>query len=742
MKSTILFLVFSLFFLDGFGQIGFEQNIIVTDSDGANSVYPVDLDGDGDLDLAVSSHWWGRIGWYENLDGQGSFGIERIITNSASAARSVYAADLDGDGDMDLLSASALDDKIAWYENVDGLGNFGAQQIISTDANSAQAVFASDLDGDGDIDVLSASSSDDKIAWYENTDGLGTFSSEQIITTDAMSANSVFASDLDGDGDMDVLSASYNDDKVAWYENTDGQGSFSLPQIISLEGDGAYSVYAEDIDGDGDVDVLSASLYDDKVAWFENVDGQGNFGVQQIISLEADEANSVYAVDFDGDGDMDVLSSSNEDDKVAWYENIDGAGTFGTQQIITTNEVEVKSAYADDLDGDGDMDVLSVSTSLSYGEIHWYENEDGLGQFGAGNKLSKIARSAKSVFAADIDGDGDEDVLSASAQDDKIAWYDNRDGQGDFSNQIIITTDADGAFSVYATDLDGDGDMDVLSASYLDNKIAWYENLDGSGNFSAQQIISTDAEQAVNVYASDLDGDGDMDVLSASYLDSKIAWYENTDGQGTFGLQQIITTDAMGAQSVMTNDLDGDGDMDVLSASSDDDKIAWYENTDGQGNFGTQQIITTDAIGAQSVTTNDLDGDGDMDVLSASFEDGKIAWYKNTDGIGNFGAQVIISDYDLQAESVFSIDLDSDGDIDVLSASAYDDKIVWYENIDGQGTFAPEALITYNILEAESVYATDIDGDGDVDVLSASSDDSQIAWYKNCLLYTSDAADE
>jgi hypothetical protein len=91
-------------------------------------------------------------------------------------------------------------------------------------------------------------------------------------------------------------------------------------------------------------------------------------------------------------------------------------------------------------------------------------------------------------------------------------------------------TSANGARSVYATDLDGDGDADVLSASQLDDKIAWYENL-GGGSFGAQQVITTSAYGARSVYATDLDGDGDADVLSASWLDDKIAWYENLNWQ-------------------------------------------------------------------------------------------------------------------------------------------------------------------------------------------------------------------
>ncbi len=345
------------------------------------------------------------------------------------------------------------------------------------------------------------------------------FAPSIAITNTSNGAESVFSSDLDGDGDQDVLSVSYLDDNITWYEN-DGNGNFIEQNIVNTLADGLQAVYIKDLDGDGDQDLLSASYVDDKIAWYENV-GMEIFGGQNIISLQADAASSVFAADLDGDGDQDVLSASSEDDKIAWYEN-NGLGFFGDQIVIS-----IQADYA------------------------------------------------QSVYAADLDGDGDEDVLSASSEDNKIAWYEN-DGNGNFGEQKVISLETTWAQTVATADLDEDGDQDVLTLSYDDYKIAWYEN-DGNGNFGWQKIISIQTITANSVFSSDLDGDGDQDMLTASYNNNKIVWYEN-EGNGNFGVQNIINTQAVGAISACATDLDGDGDQDVISASLEDDKIAWYEN--------------------------------------------------------------------------------------------------------------------------------------------------------------------
>lgn len=351
------------------------------------------------------------------------FGGQQIISTNADLPRSVYAADLDGDGNMDVISASEADDKVAWYKNTNGLGDFGSQIVITENLDAAIDVYAADLDGDGDMDVLSAAKQDDRIVWFENTDGLGSFSSQNIITTLTNGAISVFATDLDGDGDMDVLSASYNDNKIAWYENTDGLGNFGPQQIITNQAMSTRDVYAADLDGDDDMDVLAVSTASDEMLWFENLDGLGSFGAAKVITAIADGVLSVYAADIDGDGDLDVLSASLSDDKIAWYENTDGLGGFGIEKIITTSIGEQNMVYAVDLDNDGDVDVLSSSPGNNV--IAWYQNNNGLGDFNAPQIITDNIDGPRSVLASDIDNDGDMDVLSASSSDDKIAWYEN-----------------------------------------------------------------------------------------------------------------------------------------------------------------------------------------------------------------------------------------------------------------------------------------------------------------------------
>jgi hypothetical protein len=715
---------------------------IATSASGAVSVFVADMDNDGDMDILSASLFDDTIAWYENDGGADPSWTASDIATSADGAYSVFAADMDNDGDMDILSASQSDDTIAWYESDGNANPSWSASDIATNAEGAKSVFAADMDNDGDMDILSASYSDSTIAWYENDGTADPSWTASDIATSADGAWSVFAADMDSDGDMDIVSASMLDDTIAWYENDGAADPSWSASDIATSADGARSVFAADMDNDGDMDILSASLFDDTIAWYENDGSTDPSWAASDIAESADGARSVFAADIDNDGDMDILSASQIDNTIAWYENDGAADPSWTASDIATSADGAWSVFAADMDNDGDMDVLSASYSDD--TIAWYENTAtfSFDPTWTASDIATSANAASGVFAADMDNDGDMDILSASFADDTVAWYENlgdTDGDGNLDwTASDITTSADGAYSVFAADIDGDGDMDVLSASANDDTIAWYENLgdtddDGVLDWDPANI-ATNADGAWSVFAADMDNDGDIDVLSAAYgTDDGIAWYEN-DLSGTTGWTASDIADTDGAQSVFAADMDNDGDMDILSASRNDDIIAWYENDGAADPSWTASNIATSADQPQSVFAADMDNDGDMDIVSASDGDDTIAWYEN-DGASDpsWSAANIDTNAD-GAQDVHVVDMDNDGDLDILSASANDDTIAWYENDGAADPSWTASNIATSADGARSVFAADIDNDGYMDVISASYVDDAIAWYETAVI--------
>ncbi|MDA2936763.1 FG-GAP-like repeat-containing protein [Acidobacteria bacterium AH-259-A15] len=715
---------------DSFTVTLYTVHTITTAADGATWVYAADVDGDGDVDGLSASFEDDTIAWYENTAGDGLAWIHRTISSTADGARSVFSADVDGDGDLDVLSASLNNDTIAWYENTNGDGSIWFPRTISSTADAAASVYAADVDRDGDMDALSASINDDKIAWYENTNGDGSIWLSHIISTTADFAVSVFAADVDSDGDVDALSASIVDNTIAWYENTNGDGSiWTEHAIAAVAGTDPRSVFAADVDGDGDLDALSASTLDNTVAWYENTSGDGTSWTTHTITNTAAGAVSVCAADVDGDGDLDALSTSTGDSTVAWYENTNGDGLTWSTQTITTAASVPLSVFAADVDGDLDLDILSASGLDD--TVAWYENPVDWPE----ETITTMVDSPRSLFAADVDGDGDLDTLSASFDDATIAWHENTQGDGSAWALHTITNTAVGASDVFAADMDGDGDIDAISAATAGDAIAWYENPNNVVDPWAEHVIAT-PDNPTSVFAADVDGDGDIDAL-ATLIDTTlpsvdtIVWYENPNNLLDPWPEHVITDITDNPMDVFAADVDGDGDMDALSAAFIDDTIAWYENTDGIGGTWDRHIITIDpnfARLAESIFAADVDGDGDLDALSTNRFQARVAWHENTDGIGgSWISHTITTGTPLD---VFAADIDSDGDVDALSA--FNTSMVWHENTLGNGSaWTSRTIPTTNTGFIASVFAADVDGDGDLDALSAATADDTITWHEN-----------
>jgi hypothetical protein len=440
--------------------------------------------------------------------------------------------------------------------SLQSVAQFGPQRIISTEADGSRIICAADVDGDNYIDILSANNFGNNLTWYKNLDGLGNFGSQNILAS--LDTIHVHASDLDGDGDMDVLAVSYFIDMVVWYENLDSLGNFSSQKIISNIADGPYRVIATDIDGDGDMDVISGSD-NSGISWYENIDGNRNFGPTRVINAFAPNARSIATADIDGDGDMDVVGSTSGSVTVAWYENLDGLGSFGPQQTITTNGLSVEPIFTIDIDGDGDIDIIAATGGAD--KVAWYENLDGLGNFGSENIIIDNLLGAHSIYSTDLDNDGDNDILATGggAFDGEVVWFENLDGQGSFGAKNVISTEVQFSRSVIAADIDNDGDMDVIASSQNDDKIAWYENLTiiGIGENQLDNIkiypnpttgliiINSKTESIIGASVFDVLGKeviklhGDIRKVDVSGLESGIYFLRVATDSGEF-VQKII----------------------------------------------------------------------------------------------------------------------------------------------------------------------------------------------------------
>ena len=168
---------------------------------------------------------------------------------------------------MDVLGAASLYFGITWWENVSGSGTSWIEHTVAGYINGACSVYSADVNGDGYMDVLGAASQDDDISWWENMNGSGTSWTRHTVDGDFNGANSVYSADVNGDGYMDILGTGAFDN-ITWWENVGGSGTSWTKHTVDFDFRG-NSVYSADVNGDGYMDVLGAGSYADEIAWWD-----------------------------------------------------------------------------------------------------------------------------------------------------------------------------------------------------------------------------------------------------------------------------------------------------------------------------------------------------------------------------------------------------------------------------------------------------------------------------------------
>ena len=359
-----------------------------------------------------------------------------------------------------------------------------------------------------------------------------------------------------------------------------------------------------------------------------------------------------------------------------------------------------------------------------------YLNPERIGSEGSG------APWITDLTVVDLDADGTDDIVACEGQLHQILWL-RRQTDGSF-RETVIGDPVPGAAHVEASDLDQDGDIDLLVASmgYVPpsnariGAVVVLENL-GDGDFR-NHVVLQDTYRVTDVQAGDLDGDGDLDLAVGKfgYLEGQVTWLRN-DGDWSFTETSLL--ELAGTIHTPITDIDADGDLDVLALVSQDwEEIHCFTN-DGHGNF-TARIIhgsTNRDYGSSGLAVADVDRDGDPDLVYTngdgfdySTPDARpwhgVQWLEN-DGRGRFRFHRIGNF--AGAYSPLVIDLDEDGDRDLVCVSGFNNwrdstavSLAVFDN-DGRQNFTRRDLAntpTHLVV----LDAGDLDGDGQLELVT------------------------
>jgi hypothetical protein len=351
----------------------FDEQTVDNAAHGNGCLYACDIDNDGDTDLLGALIEDNDIIWWRNDGGSPLTWTKLYVDWNFSGARSVYAADIDSDGDLDVIGAAYNIGQIAWWENTGPDPADWNKQVITYTYTLPHEVFAYDVDNDGHTDILGASSELDQVSWWRNDGGYPIVWTEQTIGSGFGMAKSVCAADIDGDGIPDVIGAALEIGRVSWWHNDGGDTIHWTEHIIDSTFWGAHRVQAIDLDFDGDIDVVGAAYLRHEIAWWRNDGGDPIHWTKQTVGTGLTNACVAVAGDIDGDGDIDIAGSAQGTNELAWWRN-DGGDPIHWEKFTIANFYRVWPVAIGDFDGDSRNDIAAGSSHNGTNEVLWWRN--------------------------------------------------------------------------------------------------------------------------------------------------------------------------------------------------------------------------------------------------------------------------------------------------------------------------------------------------------------------------------
>jgi hypothetical protein len=335
-----------------------------------------DIDADGDLDVVIANADGGTLALYEQYSPT-VIGSRPIATLGSPATLSqvsaVEIADLDGDGRADLCTANVGTGTLALFFQGTG-GTFSpTPDLVLGGLSGPVAVAIADLDADGDLDLASANEGDDNLRVFLQS-APRSFAPPGTALGSAATTNAplaLVAADLDGDGDQDLACANGDGSTISVFLQGVAGAFPTIPSAVIgsaavIPNPGA--LVACDVDGDGDLDLACASRIGDSVRFFRQ-DSPGAFEAAPAATVShaaLDRPTSLALSDVDQDGDLDLVASGETSENVCLFRQR-RPWDFATAPDVCGTPGALgapRSLRAVDFDGDGEADLLVARPDL------------------------------------------------------------------------------------------------------------------------------------------------------------------------------------------------------------------------------------------------------------------------------------------------------------------------------------------------------------------------------------------